>query len=156
MRITHKSLLGSLLLSLALVAPTVPLWAQAQSAASQQASLYKRLGGYDAIAAVTDDFLGRLSTDAQLKRFFVGHNSASLSQTRQHIVDFLCQATGGPCAYHGRDMKTAHTGLDITEEDWSASVKHLTATLDKFKVPEKEKNEVLAAVSGLKGDIVGR
>jgi hemoglobin len=56
----------------------------------------------------------------------------------------------------GRDMKTAHTGLNITEEDWTASVKHLVATLDKFKVPDKEKNEVLAAVSSLKPDIVGR
>jgi len=65
-------------------------------------------------------------------------------------------ATGGPCSYTGRDMKTAHTGLNITEHDWNVSVKHLGATLDKFKVPDKERQEVLAAVSGLKGDIVGR
>ena len=122
---------------------------------AQQASLYKRLGGYDAIAAVTDDFLGRLTTDPQLKRFFVGHSTDSLKQIRQHIVDFLCQATGGPCAYHGRDMRTAHTGLGITEDDWTATVKDLTATLDKFNVPAKEKGEVLAAISSLKGDIVG-
>jgi len=123
---------------------------------AQQASLYKRLGGYDAIAAVTDDFLARLASDTQTKRFFVGHSAESLKQIRQHIVDFLCQATGGPCAYHGRDMKTAHTGLGITEDDWNASVKDLVATLDKFKVPEKEKTEVLSAVSGLKADIVGK
>ena len=123
---------------------------------AQQASLYKRLGGYDAIAAVTDDFLGRLTTDPQLKRFFVGHSTDSLKQIRQHIVDFLCQATGGPCAYHGRDMKTAHAGLGITEDDWTATVKDLVATLDKFNVPAKEKGEVLAAISSLKPDIVGR
>jgi hemoglobin len=122
---------------------------------AQQASLYKRLGGYDAIAAVTDDFLGRLTTDPQTKRFFVGHSTDSLKQIRQHIVDFLCQATGGPCAYHGRDMKTAHTGLGITEDDWTATVKDLTATLDKFNVPAQEKGEVLAAISSLKPDIVG-
>ena len=74
---------------------------------------------------------------------------------RQHIVDFLCVATGGPCAYTGRDMKTAHTGLGITEDDWTASVKDLNATFDKLKVPDKERQDVLAAVSGLKGDIVG-
>jgi len=130
------------------VASVAPAWAQD--------SLYKRLGGYDAIAAVTDDFLGRISTDAQLARFFKGHSTDSLKRIRQHVVDFLCNATGGPCAYLGRDMKTAHTGLGITEEDWTASVKDLTATLDKFKVPDKEKGEVLAAVSGLKADIVGR
>ena len=72
------------------------------------------------------------------------------------MIDFLCVATGGPCVYTGQDMKTAHTGLHISDDDWNASVKHLVETLDKFKVPEKEKGEVLGAISGLKGDIVGR
>ena len=72
------------------------------------------------------------------------------------MIDFLCNATGGPCAYAGQDMKTAHAGLGITEDDWNASVKDLVVTLEKFKVPEKEKSEVLGAISGLKGDIVGR
>jgi hemoglobin len=121
-----------------------------------QPSLYKRLGGYDALAAVTDDFVGRLATDPQVGRFFKGHSTDSLQRIRGHIIDFLCVATGGPCSYTGRDMKTAHTGLNITEDDWNVSVKHLGATLDKFKVPDKERQEVLAAVSGLKGDIVGR
>ena len=122
--------------------------------AKPEKSLYLRLGGYDALAAVTDDFLGRLTTDAQMKRFFVGASADSQKKIRQHIVDFLCAATGGPCAYIGRDIKTAHTGLGITESDWELTVKHLVATLDKFKVPEKEKSEVLGAVSGLKKDIV--
>ena len=157
MKISIKNFLTSAFLSFALVAPAGYLWAQPpQTAQSQQASLYKRLGGYDAIAAVTDDFLGRLTTDPQLSRFFKGHNTESLKQIRQHIVDFLCQATGGPCAYHGRDMKTSHTGLGITEEDWNVSVKALNATLDKYKVPDKERGEVLGAISGLKNDIVGR
>ncbi|HSA93581.1 MAG TPA: group 1 truncated hemoglobin [Terriglobales bacterium] len=117
-------------------------------------SLYKRLGGYDALAAVTDDFLNRLATDPQMGRFFQGLSTSSVIKTRQHIVDFLCQATGGPCAYHGRDMKTAHAGLKISKADWDLSVKLLTATLDKFQVPAKEKGEVLAAVGGLEKDIV--
>lgn len=125
-------------------------------AQQQQKSLYQRPGGYDALAAVTDDSLGRLSTDDQLKRFFVGHNKTGVTRIRQHVIDFLCVATSGPCAYTGQDMKTAHTGLGTTEDDWSLSVKHLVATLDKFKVPNKEKNEVLGAISGLKGDIVVR
>ena len=127
-----------------------------QVMAQAQKSLYQRLGGYDALAAVTDDFIGRLAGDAQLKHFFTGHNKEGLTRIRQHVIDFLCNATGGPCAYTGQDMKTAHTGLEITEEDWNASVKDLVATLDKFKVPEKEKNEVLGAISNLKGDIVGK
>lgn len=117
-------------------------------------SLYQRLGGYDAIAAVVDDFIQRLATDASLGRFFQGHSTSSLRKTRQLIVDQLCEATGGPCYYTGRDMKTAHAGMGISEADWDASVKHLVTTLDKFKVPQKEKDEVLAAVSSFKGDIV--
>ena len=106
--------------------------------------------------AVTDDFIGRLIGDPQLMRFFTGFSTDSKVLIRQHIVDFLCAATGGPCKYHGRDMKTAHTGLNITESDWTVTVKHLTATLDKFKVPDKEKSEVLQAIAAQKGDIVGR
>jgi Bacterial-like globin len=63
---------------------------------------------------------------------------------------FLCLATGGPCVYKGRDMKTSHAGLGITEADWDAGVKHLVATLDKFKVPMKEKDDLLAAAGGSK------
>lgn len=117
-------------------------------------SLYKRLGGYDAIAAVTDDFIGRLIADPQTSKFFLGFSDDSKKRIRQHVVDFLCQATGGPCVYTGRDMKTAHAGSKISEADWDASIKDLTATLDKFKVPAKEKGEVLNALGPLKNDIV--
>ncbi len=131
---------------------SVPLFAHHSDA--DQATLYKRLGGYDAIAAVTDDFIGRMATDKSLARFFAGHSKDSLGRIRQLVVDQLCAATGGPCVYIGRDMKTAHQGMGITEADWNAAVGHLVATLDKFKVPEKEKNEVLGAVSSFKKDIV--
>ena len=120
----------------------------------EKKSLYQRLGGYDALAAVTDDFIGRMATDKQLSKFFVGHSEDSLKKIRQLVVDQLCAATGGPCIYIGRDMKTVHKGLGISEDDWNVAVVHLTATLDKFKVPTPEKNEVLAAVSTLKTDIV--
>ena len=120
----------------------------------KQPTLYQRLGGYDALAAVSDDFIGRLATGKLLSRFVVGLSNDSKMKLRQHLVDFLCNATGGPCIYIGRDMKTAHTGLGITEADWKEGVDALVATLDKFKVPDKEKGEVLAAVGGLKKDIV--
>ncbi len=120
----------------------------------QPASLYKRLGGYDALAAVTDDFIARMATDPQLGKFFAGHSTDSLARIRQLVVDQLCAATGGPCKYIGRDMKTVHKGLGISEADWQVAVKHLTATLDKFKVPQKEKDEVLTLISSLKNDIV--
>jgi hemoglobin len=127
-----------------------------QLMAQSQPTLYQRLGGYDAMAAVTDDFITHLATDPQLGRFFTGLSTDSKIRVRQHVIDFLCVTTGGPCKYTGRDMKTAHTGLNISEADWNTSVKYLVGTLDKFKVPEKEKSEVLTAIGGLKADIVGR
>jgi hemoglobin len=87
---------------------------------------------------VTDDFIGRLIGDERFGRFFAGHSTDSTKRIRQLIVDQLCEATGGPCVYIGRDMKTTHEGLGITEEDWNAAVAHLTASLDKFQVPQRE------------------
>lgn len=125
-----------------------------QGAAQSSESLYKRLGGYDAIAAVTDDFIGRLATDKKLSKFFGGASADTQKRIRQLVVDQLCAATGGPCVYIGRDMKTAHQGMGITEENWKVAVQHLVATLNKFKVPKKEQDELLGALSGLKNDIV--
>jgi len=130
-------------------------WAGAAPAQeTARRSLYQRLGGYDAIAAVVDDFVGRLVNDPQLARFFGGHSTDSKKRIRQHIVDQFCAAAGGPCIYTGRTMKDSHVGLNISEADWDAAAKHLVATLDKFKVPEPEKKELLAFVTSLKADIV--
>jgi hemoglobin len=126
------------------------------SAAAQQRTLYQRLGGYDAIAAVVDDFIPRLATDSSLAKFFAGHGTASKMRIRQLVVEQICAAAGGPCVYTGRDTRTAHAGLGITEADWNRAVQLLVGSLDKFKVPAPEKNELLAAVSGLKRDIVER
>jgi hemoglobin len=143
------------LLCLALVLTvTAPLALAAQSTTTAAPSLYTRLGGYDAIAAVTDAFIPRLVTDPTLAKFFDGHGTDSLKKIRQLIVDQLCAATGGPCVYIGRDMKTTHAGLGITKAQWDASVAHLVATLDQFKVPAKEKGEFLAIASTLEKDIV--
>ena len=132
-----------------------PLPPAAPQVAAQD-SLYKRLGGYDALAAVTDDFLGRLATDPKEGRFFVGLSTDSKTRVRQHVVDFLCVDTGGPCKYTGRDMETAHTGLNITEDDWTIAVKAMGDTLNKFKVPAREQGEVVGAIAPLKSKIVGR
>jgi len=146
-RFQRTTLVGLVLSLLLLVAASTP-------ARAQEKSLYQRVGGYDALAAVVDDFVGRLITDKQFERFFVGHSVDSKKRIRQHILDQFCAATGGPCVYTGRDMKTSHMGLGITEAEWDAAAKHLVASLDKFKVPEKEKGELLAFVVSLKKDIV--
>jgi hemoglobin len=121
---------------------------------TMQKSLYERLGGYDAIAAVVDEFIGRLAADKRFERFFSGFSTDSKKRLRQHILDQFCVAAGGPCVYMGRDMKTTHTGLGITEADWDAAAKHLVAALDKYKVPKAEKDELMAFVGTQKKDIV--
>lgn len=143
-----KSLIISLTLALVFCVPV------AQANQQAEKTLYERLGGYNGLSAVVDDFIGRLVTDQQFSRFFSGFSTDSKKRIRQHIVDQFCEATGGPCIYIGRSMKMSHAGIGITENDWNAAAKHLVASLDKFKVPEKEKNEVLAFVTKLKADIV--
>ena len=128
--------------------------ATAPAAAQKQKTLYQRLGGYDAMAAVVDDFIGRLVGDKRFEKFFSGFSDDSKKKIRQHLLDQLCVAAGGPCVYMGRDMKTTHGGLGITEDDWNAGMKHLGDALDKSKVPRIEKAEVLAFVATLKKDIV--
>ena len=120
------------------------------------ASLYKRLGGYDALAAVTDDFLGRMLGDPKMAAYFENVDERGLQRVRQMIVDQLCAATGGPCVYVGGDMPTVHKDMQISETAWTVAVGYLTDTLTKFQVPEREKAEVLGFVSSLKSDIVGK
>src|SRR5262245_33192001 len=141
-------------LALALTFAFAALPPLADSHTEMTPSLYKRLRGCAALAAAVDDYVGRMAADPQLAKFFVGHSKESLQRIRQLVVDQLCAATGGPCVYIGRDMKSSHQGMGITEADWNKAVGHLVATLDKFKVPEKEKNEFLALASSLKNDIV--
>ncbi len=139
---------------LALVAFFAPLAAAAQPASPAAPSLYQRLGGYDALAAVTDDFITRVATDPKLQKFFVGASDNSKARIRQLVVDQLCAATGGPCIYLGRDMKTVHKGLNITEADWSAATADFAATLAKFKVGPAEQRDLAAALATIKPDIV--
>ena len=113
-------------------------------------NLYERLGGYDPISAVVDDFMLRQFTDKQVGRFYIGHSTNSKKRLRQLITEMICEITGGPAKYVGRDMRTAHAGLGITGGDWEVTVKNLAASLDKLKVPQKEKDELLANVAGLR------
>lgn len=117
-------------------------------------SLYRRLGGYDAICAVVDDFFARMMNDSQLNRFFLGHSHDSKRRIRQLTVDLISEATGGPSYYTGRTMKASHEGLGITPEDWELSVKYLKETLAKFQVPEREQEEVLTFLGNLREGIV--
>ena len=119
-------------------------------------TLYERLGGYDAISAVVNDLLPRLQADSQLARFWQHRGEDGLKREKQLLIDFLCSSAGGPLYYTGRDMKTSHKGMRISETDWSAFLGHLNATLEAFRVPRAEHDEVVAFVQSTKPDMVER
>ncbi len=121
---------------------------------SEAKTLYTRLGGYDSIAAVADNLLPRLMSDPQLRRFWDHRGEDGLQREKQLLVDFLSSSAGGPLLYTGRDMKTSHKGMRISESDWSIFLGHLNATLDHFQVPQTERGDVLAFIDSTKRDIV--
>ena len=114
-------------------------------------SLYDRLGGKDAITAVVDDFVANVAADARINTFFA---NADIPHLKAMLVDQICEASGGPCKYTGKSMKESHTGMNVKDEHFNALVEDLVKSLDKFKVGEKEKSDLLGALGGMKGDIV--
>lgn len=117
-----------------------------------QKSLYDRLGGKEAISAVVDAFVANVAADVRINKFF---EKTDIGHLKQMLVEQICGATGGPCEYTGKDMKTVHTGMKITEEQWNATVEDLVKALDGAGVQAKEKDELLGALGGMKNDIVG-
>ena len=127
--------------------------ADAPKTSASKKPLFDRLGGKPAIEAVVDDFLGRVAADTSINAgFAVSH----VPRVRQRLIELVCVGTGGPCTYSGRDMTKAHAGQNITHAQFDTLVGHLVATLDKFKVAQAEKDELLGALGGMKGDIVGK
>jgi len=124
----------------------------------QGKSLYSRLGGKKSIAAVVDAFVGIVANDGRINKFFAqtAADPQRLAKFKGNLVDQICQVSGGPCKYHGKDMKTAHQGMGITDADFNALVEDLVAALNKFNVGETEKNELLGALGPLKPQIVGQ
>jgi len=122
--------------------------------AAETESLYKRLGGYDKIAAVSRDFHLRLKKDPQLGRFWAYRGIDGMERELQLLIDFICAHTGGPTYYPGRDMAAAHIGMKINESDWKIFMGHLKATLDAYHIGPAEQKEVLNFVEGLKSSIV--
>ena len=118
-------------------------------------SLYRRLGGYDVIAAVIDDLFAALRADPTFARFGAGRSLDSHARARQLLVDQMCELSGGPCVYIGRDMKTSHLGLGITAAEWSGNMKSAEAALLAHGVAEAERAEFLGLFERYRDDIVG-
>src|SRR5260221_10072292 len=123
----------------------------AKSSGGATNELYDRLGGQRAIVAVVDDFIGRVAADSRINLRF---SNTDIPKLKLLLVEFVCMATGGPCKYTGRDMETSHAGMELVDEEFTALVEDLAATLDKFKVPAKEKGELLGALGPLQPSIV--
>ena len=119
-------------------------------------SLYNQLGGKKGITKVVDDFVGNVANDGRINKFFAdtAKDKKRLASFKGKLVDQICEASGGPCKYKGKDMKTAHQGMGISTADFNALVEDLVKALDKFKVGETEKNELLGALGGMKDQIV--
>ena len=119
--------------------------------AEGQQSLYDRLGGKEAITAVVDEFVNRTVADSRVNFRFA---STDAKKFKASNVELICEATGGPCQYQGKDMKTAHAGMRISNAEFDILAGHLAATLKKFKVPRRERQELLGIIGSLRKDIV--
>ena len=129
-----------------------PATTEPATTAGGDQKLYDRLGGKPAIEAVVKDFVeNNVAHDTRINVFFA---NANIPDLESKLVDQICQASGGPCEYKGKDMKTAHANMGVDDKSFTALVEDLTKSLDKFKVGDKEKQELLGALGGMKGDIV--
>ncbi len=118
-----------------------------------EAALYQRLGGQPAIDAVVEDFVANVAADKRINKFFANSN---IPRLKKLLSEQVCAAAGGPCTYTGRDMKTTHAGMGVTEKHFNALVEDLVKSLDKHKVPQKEQQELLGLLGPMKSDIVTR
>lgn len=114
-------------------------------------SLYDRLGGKVAITAVVETFVGKVGGDARINGFF---GSTDLTKLKMHLVNQICEASGGPCKYTGRTMKQTHAGMGVHDAAFGALVEDLVAALDHHKVGKTEKDELLGVLGPMKSDIV--
>ena len=121
--------------------------------AKKEARLYDRLGGKPAITAVVDDFVANVAADKRINARFA---NTDIPRLKRLLVEQICHASGGPCTYTGRDMETTHKGMNITDAEFGYLVEDLVQALDKHKVPEKEKNDLLTPLGGMKPAIVGK
>ncbi len=155
MKKTMSVLAIAALVSVAMLASvlTVPTVAEEE----ETPSLYDRLGGVYNIATVVDDFIERLLVNETLNAnpaIDKARTTVPKAGLKYHVTALVCSATGGPCTYSGRTMKDSHKHLHISEKEWDAMVVDFVATLNTFKVPKKEQDELLAIVESTKGDIV--
>ncbi|MCW8928806.1 MAG: group 1 truncated hemoglobin [Gammaproteobacteria bacterium] len=124
------------------------------STSQDNRTLYERLGGYDAVVAVVNDLVPRLAKDKKLGRFWAHRGDDGIDREVQLVIDFIANKAGGKLYYTGREIKESHVGMRISEDDWKIFMKHLDATLDKFKLPPRERKDVIDFMESTKKDMV--
>jgi hemoglobin len=139
-----KAILGVIVASLLMTGPVGAEMARGKS-------LYERLGGKEAITAVVDTFVARVGADKRINGYFA---STDLTKLKMHLVNQICEASGGPCKYTGRTMKQTHAGMGVTDAAFNALVEDLVAALDHHKVGKTDKDDLLAVLGPMKSDIV--
>jgi len=120
-------------------------------------SLYERLGGVYAIAAVIDDLIDRVMDNPRLNanpKVDEAHHRVSRAGFKYLVTELVCWATGGPQQYTGRSMRDSHVHLDITEDEWQVFMADVQACLEHFAVPQTEQGEIIALIESTKSDIV--
>jgi hemoglobin len=115
------------------------------------ASLYERLGGLEAISAVVDSFSARCAGDDRINQKFA---RTDITRLKKMLVDQVCEASGGPCTYTGRDMRESHASMGVPAGEFDALAEDLVATLDEFNVPKAAQDELLAMLAPMRDDIV--
>ena len=123
----------------------------------QEKSVYDRLGGLAPISVVVSDFVDALMPDSMLNAnpaIDAARKRVPAPYLKYHVTALVCQATGGPCQYHGRSMKDSHAHLNISESEWNRMVSLFQAVLTKHGVPAREQQELLDIVASTKADIV--
>jgi len=118
---------------------------------TQTKSLYDRLGGLDAINALTESWVARVGGDERANKKFARTDIARL---KKEVIDQLCEATGGPCTYTGRSMKDTHAGMKTTAGEFDVVMQHLTATLDELRISKVEQDELVDLLMPMRDDIV--
>jgi hemoglobin len=142
----------------AILAVAVTLLGAAACAGSNQGargsarSLYERLGGKEAITAVVNNFIGRVGQDERINARFA---NSDLAHLKLMLVDQICEASGGPCKYTGKDMRTAHIGMKIADDEFNALVEDLQGAMTELKVGQKEQNDLVGALAPMRPDVVG-
>ena len=132
------------------------LWACATTMAAKPPSLYQRLGGREGIRGVVDEFVAVVVADDRIKGRFTGLAPAAVEKLKTNLSDQICEATGGPCSYLGRDMKTTHKGMSISDTEWNATVEDLAKAMEKRNVAPEDQKALLGLLGPMKADIVGQ